>query len=74
MPWRVLRKTAPGKPPPQPGNRWRVNLSRVEWQVDAKGGPLREAARSGHRQAGWRHPWLQVIPGCVAPGPESQNG
>jgi hypothetical protein len=38
MPWRILREAAPGKRPPQPGEQWRVNLSRVEWQADAKEG------------------------------------
>jgi hypothetical protein len=35
MPWRILREAAPDRKAPQPGDRWRVNFSRVEWQVDA---------------------------------------
>jgi hypothetical protein len=38
MPWQVLREAAPGKRPPQPGEHWRVNFSRVEWQADVKDG------------------------------------
>ncbi len=38
MPWRIMREAAPGKRPPRPGEQWRVNFSRVEWQVDAKEG------------------------------------
>jgi hypothetical protein len=36
MPWKILREAAPGRRPPQPGEQWRVNFSRVEWQTDAK--------------------------------------
>ena len=38
LPWKVLREAAPGKRPPRPGEQWRVNFSRVEWQPDAKDG------------------------------------
>jgi hypothetical protein len=38
IPWRVLQETAPGKRPPQPGDQWRVNFSRVEWLTDQKDG------------------------------------
>jgi hypothetical protein len=38
LPWRSLREAAPGKRPPQPGDQWRVNFSRVEWRADAKDG------------------------------------
>ena len=34
MPWQILRETAPRQKPPQPGDRWRVNFSRVQWQLD----------------------------------------
>ncbi len=34
MPWEVLKECAPGKKPPEPGDEWRVNFSRVEYQVD----------------------------------------
>lgn len=38
MPWKILREAAPGQRPPAPGDQWRVNFSRVEWQVDARSG------------------------------------
>lgn len=38
MPWKILREAAPGQKPPAPGDQWRVNFSRVEWQVDARNG------------------------------------
>jgi hypothetical protein len=35
MPWAILAEAAPGRRPPAPGDYWRVNFSRVEWQLDA---------------------------------------
>jgi hypothetical protein len=37
VPWASLREAAPGHRPPGAGDQWRLNFSRVEWQVDAKG-------------------------------------
>ena len=34
MPWQILREAAPGRTLPQAGDQWRVNFSRVEWDVD----------------------------------------
>jgi len=39
IPWKILLEGAPGRTPPRAGDQWRVNFSRVQWQVDAsKGG------------------------------------
>ncbi len=38
MPWKILREAAPGGRAPRAGDRWRVNFSRVEWQVDVNNG------------------------------------
>lgn len=38
MPWRALQEAAPGRKPPAPGAQWRVNFSRVEWQVGVRDG------------------------------------
>ncbi len=38
VPWRALQEAAPGRKPPAPGAQWRVNFSRVEWQVDVRDG------------------------------------
>jgi len=34
MPWKTLREAAPDHRQPNGGDRWRVNFSRVQWQVD----------------------------------------
>ncbi len=36
MPWEVLREAAPERKPPDAGDQWRVNFSRVQWQLDVK--------------------------------------
>jgi hypothetical protein len=38
MPWKVLREGAGVRTPPRAGDHWRVNFSRVEWQVDVRDG------------------------------------
>jgi hypothetical protein len=35
MPWKILKEAAPGHKAPGAGDYWRLNFSRVEWQVDA---------------------------------------
>ena len=34
IPWSVLAEAAHQPAPPEPGEQWRVNFSRVEWQID----------------------------------------
>ncbi len=38
MPWEILREAAPNRAMPRPGDQWRVNFSRVQWQLDIKDG------------------------------------
>lgn len=38
MPWEILREAAPGRKPPGAGDQWRVNFSRVQWQLDVTQG------------------------------------
>ncbi len=38
MPWKILREAAPGRRAPRAGEQWRINFSRVQWQVDVKDG------------------------------------
>lgn len=34
LPWKILAETAPGFRKPNPGEQWRINFSRVQWQLD----------------------------------------
>lgn len=47
MPWRILREAAPDRKPPQPGDRWRVNFSRVEWHADVADGRYSKRLKPG---------------------------
>lgn len=38
LPWQVLKEAAPGRRGPAPGDRWRVNFSRVQWRLDVEDG------------------------------------
>jgi hypothetical protein len=38
MPWKVLAEAAPGARAPRAGEQWRMNFSRVQWQLDVKNG------------------------------------
>jgi hypothetical protein len=34
FPWNILRECAPGRRRPEPSEQWRINFSRVVWQLD----------------------------------------
>jgi hypothetical protein len=56
LPWAALRDAANTASPPRPGDQWRMNFSRVEWQTrvdsSAEGAPsMRSGARSGKATA-----------------------
>jgi hypothetical protein len=38
VPWAVLAEAAPRRSRPRPGDQWRVNFSRVQWQLDVRDG------------------------------------
>ncbi len=38
LPWKILKEAAPGRRAPVAGERWRVNFSRVEWQLETRHG------------------------------------
>ena len=42
LPWKALAKYAHRPAPPQDGDQWRVNFSRVEWQIETRGGVYRK--------------------------------
>ncbi len=43
MPWNVLKQCANKSAPPNDGDCWRINFSRVEWQVEIKNGNYKKA-------------------------------
>ena len=49
IPWKILAEAAPRRARPRAGEQWRVNFSRVQWQLDVRDG--RYAKRLDPRQA-----------------------
>lgn len=42
MPWKTLKECAPGRRKPSDGEQWRVNFSRVDWEMDLFEGNYRK--------------------------------
>ena len=47
MPWKILREAAADHRPPKAGDRWRVNFSRVQWQMDVTDGRYAKRLKPG---------------------------
>jgi hypothetical protein len=65
MPWKMLREAAPDRRPPSPGDRWRVNYSRVEWQIDAADGKYAKRLAPGTRNALPEENWVWSPQGAI---------
>ena len=51
FPWKVLGELAGRRSPPQDGDQWRVNFSRVEWKFDVVDGKYQKP--KGRREDNW---------------------
>jgi len=65
MPWKVLKEAAPGHKPPAPGDRWRINFSRVEWDVDAADGTYTKRLKPGTKDPLPEHNWVWSPQGAI---------
>jgi hypothetical protein len=65
MPWKVLREAAPGHKPPQAGDRWRLNFSRVEWQTRVENGKYIKLNKPGTEQPLPEDNWVWSPQGAV---------
>jgi hypothetical protein len=65
MPWNMLREAAPDHRPPKPGDRWRVNFSRVEWQVDVADGRYAKRLAPGTKDVLPENNWVWSPQGAV---------
>ena len=65
MPWKILREAAPDHQPPRPGDRWRVNFSRVEWNVDVTDGRYTKRLRPGTTDLLPENNWVWSPQGAI---------
>ena len=65
MPWKILREAAANRRPPQPGDRWRVNFSRVQWQVDAAEGRYVKRRKPGSADPLSEDNWVWSPQGAI---------
>jgi cellulose/xylan binding protein with CBM9 domain len=65
MPWKILREAALDRRLPKPGDRWRVNFSRVQWQVDVTDGRYAKRLRSGTKDPLPENNWVWSPQGAI---------
>ncbi len=65
MPWKILREAAADRRPPRAGARWRVNFSRVEWDVDVKDGRYAKRLAPGTSDPLPEHNWVWTPQGAI---------
>jgi hypothetical protein len=65
MPWTILKEAAPEHRRPRAGERWRVNFSRVEWQVDVVDGRYTKRLKPGSKDALPESNWVWSPQGAI---------
>jgi cellulose/xylan binding protein with CBM9 domain len=65
MPWTTLKEAAPDHKPPREGDQWRINFSRVEWDVDAARGKYTKRLKPGSKDPLPEHNWVWSPQGAV---------
>jgi hypothetical protein len=65
MPWRILREAAPENRAPRAGDRWRVNFSRVEWQMTVADGAYTKVLKPGSKDPLPESNWVWSPQGAI---------
>jgi arylsulfatase A len=65
MPWTILREASASRKTPQPGDRWRVNFSRVQWDVDVVEGRYVKRLKPGSTDPLPEHNWVWSPQGAI---------
>jgi hypothetical protein len=65
IPWRVLAESAHRAAPPEPGDSWRVNFSRVQWQLRSQRGEYAKKINPATRKAYPEDNWVWSPQGLV---------
>lgn len=58
FPWEILKEAAPFKRPPLHGEQWRVNFSRVQWQLDVIDGQYHKRINPETNQPFAEYNWV----------------
>jgi hypothetical protein len=65
LPWKALAEAAPETRRPRDGEQWRLNFSRVEWDVDARGGSYVKRVDATTGKPLPEHNWVWSPQGAV---------
>lgn len=65
MPWKILKEAAPEHRSPRPGDRWRVNFSRVEWQMGVAEGRYAKRLKPGTKDPWPENNWVWSPQGVI---------
>ena len=65
MPWKILKEAAPDHKLPKAGDRWRVNFSRVEWEVDRADGRYAKRLKPGTKDPLPEKNWVWSPQGAI---------
>jgi hypothetical protein len=65
LPWAALAEAAPGRQRPRAGDHWRMNFSRVDWDMDVVGQRYRKRTDPASGRALAEHNWVWSPQGAV---------
>lgn len=65
MPWAALAEAAPGRRGPKPHEHWRVNFSRVEWDMDVVGPRYTKRMNAATGRPLPEHNWVWSEQGAI---------
>lgn len=65
IPWKALVVFAPGKRPPQQGEFWRMNFSRVQWETEIKNNTYRKSINPDTGKAFAENNWVWSQQGAI---------
>jgi len=66
FPWTVLRECAHRATPPQNGDQWKINFSRVEWQTEVKEGKYSKVVDTATDKSLPEYNWVWSPQGLIA--------
>lgn len=65
FPWEILKECAPGRRAPKPGEQWRINFSRVEWQLEVVNGVYQKVINPATGRSYPEYNWVWSPQGVI---------